>query len=673
MHCILFAVLVFVGTLALGSSQANALSCPSATIANPTDVLVVTYYVTASSCTTTNPGTGVLLSATIDDNDVSVTFSPGSTVVTSSVTTGSGCTFSITPPVSGNVAGYQFGNATTCSVSIALSDGGSLSFVADDALDGYANSFTSVNLTAGPLPSWTLTVVPSTASFTAAGQAIGYSYTVTNAGNVAINSITVSDTKVSGIACPVSTLSVGAATTCNGSYTTTAADVLAGSISGTAIAKGLFGAVPVASSPVTTTVQLDTNAVRRATQSAIRNFMNRRAEVVAAIQPDSSRKHQRLPGWLFGNGNEEQNDAPEGNTSVARGKTDAPSIDDRVGRRPGRGQPVAGDVGSDRTNRISMNPFGFNGSTDDDGGGRFAFATSLSKVRQAAESARASQEGKAEAPMGLGALQRAVDRNAGASSRLDFWAEGAMSYSSDTSTGLRRQGHAALLFLGVDYRIHPAILVGALVQFDWMSETTSAPGTNASGQGWMAGPYVSVRLTPNLFFDARAAWGTADNRVDPLGIYTDSFSTERSLVSAKLTGNWSYGQLRLRPSAEVVYFDETQKSYTNQINIFIPEQSIHLGRVSAGPEIGYQFRQHDGATFEPYVGVKGVWDFAKTADATVAGMAVGNDPFHMMLELGATYATPSGVFLRGSLAYDGIGDNDFRAYYGRGSLTVPLN
>ena len=86
---------------------------------------------------------------------------------------------------------------------------------------------------------------------------------------------------------------------------------------------------------------------------------------------------------------EQKNDAPEGNTSVARGKTDAPSIDDRVGRRPGRGQPVAGDIGSDRTNRISMNPFGFNGSTDDDGGGRFAFATSLSKVRQAAESARA--------------------------------------------------------------------------------------------------------------------------------------------------------------------------------------------------------------------------------------------------------------------------------------------
>ena len=122
-----------------------------------------------------------------------------------------------------------------------------------------------------------------------------------------------------------------------------------------------------------------------------------------------------------------------------------------------------------------------------------------------------------------------------------------------------------------------------------------------------------------------------------------------------------------------MHFHETQEAYTNQINILIPEQSVSLGRVSVGPEIGYRFQQENGATFEPYVGVKGIWDFDKTADTTVAGIAVGRDPFHVMVELGATYATPSGISLRGSLAYDGIGDSDLRAYYGRGSITVPFN
>ena len=152
-------------------------------------------------------------------------------------------------------------------------------------------------------------------------------------------------------------------------------------------------------------------------------------------------------------------------------------------------------------------------------------------------------------------------------------------------------------------------------------------GTSASGQGWMAGPYMSARLTRNLFFDARAAWGRSDNRVDPLGIYTDSFSTDRSLVSGKLTGNWSFGALQFRPSAEVIYFHETQKAYVNQINIAIPEQSISLGRFTFGPEVAYRMRAPNGGIVEPFIGVKGVWDFAKTADTTVAGTVIGNNAF----------------------------------------------
>jgi hypothetical protein len=189
----------------------------------------------------------------------------------------------------------------------------------------------------------------------------------------------------------------------------------------------------------------------------------------------------------------------------------------------------------------------------------------------------------------------------------------------------------------------------------------------------MAGPYASIRLTPNLLFDVRAAWGRSDNRIDPFGIYTDSFETERGLVAGKLTGTWSYGQLRLRPSAEVVYFHETQQAYTNQLSILIPEQSISLGRLIVGPEIAYQFRSRDGITLEPYVGIKGVWDFAKTGDPSTAGLIVGNDPFHAKLELGAIYTDPSGASLKGTFAYDGIGDSDFRAYHGRATLTVPFN
>jgi hypothetical protein len=523
------------------------------------------------------------------------------------------------------------------------------------------------------LPALAIATTPNPTTFSKAGQSIAYSYKVTNTGNVAISSLAVNDTKVTGISCAVTTLPLGASTTCTGSYMTTAADVLAAGISSTATANGMFGTTAVSSAAVQTTLQIDANAVRQATQSAIRNFMNRRAEVLTSVQPDETRKHRQLPGWLFGNNTEEPDVEPE-KSKVARGNTDAPSTEDRIARRPVRGVPVAGDVAPDSGRpRTGANPFGFSGSTDDDGGGRFAFATSLSKMRQAASETRAAKDSGPDVPMGLGATSRSTIERRAEPSRFDVWAEGAMAYYADRSIGTAQQGHAALLYMGVDYRIHPAILLGALVQLDWVSESTSALGASASGQGWMAGPYVTVRLTRNVFFDARAAWGQSDNRVDPLGVYTDKFSTERSLVSAKLTGNWTHGNWRFRPSAEIVYFHETQEAYTNQINIHIPEQSISLGRVSVGPEIGYRFQYGNGAVFEPFVGVKGVWDFDKTADTTVAGIAVGSDPFHVMVELGATYSTPSGISLRGSFAYDGIGDSDLRAYYGRASISVPFN
>lgn len=275
--------------------------------------------------------------------------------------------------------------------------------------------------------------------------------------------------------------------------------------------------------------------------------------------------------------------------------------------------------------------------------------------------------------MGLGAAPRARSGRGAQPSRFDVWAEGTLSYYENGTIGARQEGQGGLLYMGVSYQLHPAILVGVLMQFDWMSETTASLGMSASGNGWMAGPYVSVRLTRNLFFDTRAAWGQADNRVDPLGIFTDSFSTERGLVSGKLTGNWLYGRVLFRPSAEILYFHETQEAYVDQLNIAIPEQSISLGRLTFGPEIAYRFRQPGGAIFEPYIGVKGIWDFAKTADMTVAGIVVGKDPFHGKLELGATFTSPRGVSLRGSVSYDGIGDDDFHAYQGRASVALPLN
>jgi uncharacterized repeat protein (TIGR01451 family) len=76
-------------------------------------------------------------------------------------------------------------------------------------------------------------------TFAAAGEHIIYSYVVTNSGNVPLSGVTVTDPRVPSLVCGPFTLAEGAAKTCTGTYTTTAADVAAGRILNIATATGL--------------------------------------------------------------------------------------------------------------------------------------------------------------------------------------------------------------------------------------------------------------------------------------------------------------------------------------------------------------------------------------------------------------------------------------------------
>lgn len=74
------------------------------------------------------------------------------------------------------------------------------------------------------------------------GQTVTYSYTVRNTGGVELTDVAVEDDHVSGITCQSTTLapagSPGDSTTCTGTYTITAADGVAGSVTNTARATG---------------------------------------------------------------------------------------------------------------------------------------------------------------------------------------------------------------------------------------------------------------------------------------------------------------------------------------------------------------------------------------------------------------------------------------------------
>ena len=46
--------------------------------------------------------------------------------------------------------------------------------------------------------------------------------------------------------------------------------------------------------------------------------------------------------------------------------------------------------------------------------------------------------------------------------------------------------------------LNRAFLIGMLGQVDWTQDSTEALVTSADGRGWVVGPYLAARLTPNL-------------------------------------------------------------------------------------------------------------------------------------------------------------------------------
>jgi uncharacterized repeat protein (TIGR01451 family) len=80
-------------------------------------------------------------------------------------------------------------------------------------------------------PELTLVKSADPLSYNQVGQAISYSYVVTNTGNVSVlGQISVTDNKVTVICPPIASLAPGQSVTCTASHTTTQADLDAGQI-----------------------------------------------------------------------------------------------------------------------------------------------------------------------------------------------------------------------------------------------------------------------------------------------------------------------------------------------------------------------------------------------------------------------------------------------------------
>jgi hypothetical protein len=437
---------------------------------------------------------------------------------------------------------------------------------------------------------------------------------------------------------------------------------------------------------------------RTKTTQAIGAFLQRRNDLLLSSEPGAQRQIERLQA--FGRGAAQSptpGDAPTGapqlggprapedvsgqnGSRLNYGASGLGSDNRRIGfsgsvQNDSRARQLAlgDDTGHQRGANDNGNAIGSNGpGAGSDGGLDINVSGSLSGARKRSVSTKRTQLMGllgAEQYRALGAERLVKDAPP---SPFDVWFEGSYTAYDDDSANADGSGHFSAFYLGADFVVSPNLLVGMLVQLDDMKETSLQKSTRIHGRGWMVGPYATLKLTENLYFQGRAAWGQSRNRISPFLTYTDTFETERWLVRGKLQGLWSFGQWRFTPNASLAYIEERQAAYIDTLRVLIPGQTVSLGQAEFGPEAAYVYTGLAGFVVTPSIGLKGVWTFAEDNGAVVGGSVVGSDDIRGKLEAGLTIKSTGGVSLEISGTYDGITDQKYEAIEGGLRLRVPL-
>lgn len=216
-------------------------------------------------------------------------------------------------------------------------------------------------------------------------------------------------------------------------------------------------------------------------------------------------------------------------------------------------------------------------------------------------------------------------------------------------------GTYALGAAGAHFPVTSNIFLGGMLQFDH-SEWDNGVGS-VKGTGWFVGPYLLVRA-PNqpLYFDLRVLAGQSDNRVSPLGTYTDSFSSDRVLARAKLAGELQYGNVTYMPNLILSHTTDDQSSYIDGNTNFIPSQDVWLTQFSIGLDFSVPYRE-----ILVFGGIAGIISDAG-GDGLAQAIASTYEGARGAVRLGFSHQFASGIRLQAETFYDGLGQSRYEDF-----------
>lgn len=229
-----------------------------------------------------------------------------------------------------------------------------------------------------------------------------------------------------------------------------------------------------------------------------------------------------------------------------------------------------------------------------------------------------------------------------------------------THEGARKTRYAFGV-IGSHVELSPNLLVGGMIEFDFLSQEEGA--SRIDGHGWLIGPYFVARSPAHpLFFEGMLLYGQTKNDISPFGTYSDRFETQRLLAQFKVTGEIGQGRTTWMPSVQLSYTTDTQKAYIDGLGNLIPEQGFELLQAELGLDVRHQVRlPRSSGALELTGGLAFVGSSTKgsgNASLVVPEYEGGRGK----VKAGANYSLPNGAVLTVDAYYDGIGTAGYESF-----------
>jgi outer membrane autotransporter protein len=178
-----------------------------------------------------------------------------------------------------------------------------------------------------------------------------------------------------------------------------------------------------------------------------------------------------------------------------------------------------------------------------------------------------------------------------------------------------------------------------------------------------------MRLHENVYAEGFVGLTKLNYNLTPAVAVSGAFDAWRIFLGGALSGVWHDGNWRFQPSILGAWGSETQNAYTDSAGTAVASQTITFGRIAAGPEIGYTFKDESrGWTFEPFVLLKGNIDFSSAPVYSIAGtpfVVRSGSQASGQLGGGLAMQLDDGFYLRVQASYDSLFVSGLDAWTGR--------